>query len=55
MASTGSTHAQQVEQPDGGLGPAEVSLWSTTNWASTTGILSAKGTPFSTRTGLIAG
>ena len=46
--------AQQVEHPTADWAVPRSALLSTTNWAFTTGIRSAKGTPRSTRIGLIA-
>ena len=53
IASTGSTTRSRSSSLIAVWALARLSLWSTTNCALTTGILSAKGTPRSTSTGLI--
>ena len=55
MASTGSTTRSRSSSLMAVWAVPRLSLWSTTNWALTAGIRSAKGTPRSTSTGLIAG
>ena len=54
MASTGRRQRERSSSRTAVWALPRLSLWSTTNWAFTAGIRSAKGTPFSTSTGLIA-